>query len=147
MKPLLRDALLLLGLQLGISALMGGVLALLPIDTGSGSWVGAVGGMVGAQTFVMMREKRNPGGLDAATLNRLALASMVGQVAVAVLFFVALRSFAPTPPDEGGFLALPASWLVGAMVVGAAFAYLATRIGLRMGLKHSRGRQPRAKTP
>ena len=147
MKPFLRDALLLLGLQLGISTLMAGVLALLPIDAGSGSWVGAVGGMVGAQTFVLMREKRSPGGLDPATLQRLALAATLGQVAFAALVLVAMRSFGPAPSDEGGLLALPASWLAGALAVGAVFAYLATRIGFRMGLKYSRGRQPRAKTP
>jgi hypothetical protein len=147
MKPFLRDALLLLGLQLGISALMAGVLALLPIDSGSGSWVGSVGGMVGAQTFVMMREKRSPGGLDATTLRRLALAATLGQIAAAALVLAAILSLARTPSDEGGLLALPASWLAGALAVGAVFAYLATRIGFRMGLKYSRGRQPRAKTP
>ena len=148
MKPFLRDALLLLGLQLGISALMAGVLAVLPIDSGSGTWVGPVGGMVGAQTFVMMREKRNPGGLDAKTLHRLALVATLAQVAVAVLLYLAaMRSFASTPPDEGGLLALPASWLAGLLAFGAVLAYAATRIGFFMGLKNSRRRQPRAKTP
>jgi uncharacterized membrane protein YbhN (UPF0104 family) len=144
MKPLLRDALLLLGLQLGISALMAGVLALLRTDAGSGSWVGAVGGMVGAQTFVMMREKRNPGGLDAKTLQRLALAATLGQIVAAILILVAIRTL--TPPAEDGLLSLPASWLVGTLAVGAAFAYVATRIGFRMGLKNSR-RPPKAKKP
>jgi hypothetical protein len=148
MKPLLRDALLLVGLELGISALMAGILAVLPFGSGSGSWVGVVGGMVGAQTFVMLREKRQPGGLDPKTFHRLALAATLGQVIAGALVFALLRLVAPPPSDEeGGFLALPASWLAGTAVVGALVAYVATRLGLRMGLKNSRRRPAPPKAP
>ena len=61
MKPTWRDVLLLVALQFGACVAIALLLALLRINDGSNSWVGLVGGIMGAQVFTILRERRRPG--------------------------------------------------------------------------------------
>ena len=132
MKPTPRDLLLLLGLQVGIGLLMGVVVALLPFGSGSGAWVAAVGAMIGAQSFVLFKERKQPGSFVPGFAHRLALGATAGQLVLAgvyAAFFVTPETVHDLGINVGVFLAL----VVG---ISAPLAYGLTRWGLRMGLSN-----------
>ncbi len=135
MKPTLRDVAVLAGMQVGISALMTAVISLLPSTGGTNSWVGAVGSMVGAQSFVMLDARKQPGRVAAPGFaNRLSIGAVVAQLVLAalaagILAAVSPEAFAKVVATLGG-------WWAIVVVVGVALTYLMTRVGLRVGIKN-----------
>ena len=135
MKPTLRDVAVLAGLQVGISALMSAVISLLPSTGGTNSWVGAVGAMVGAQSFVMLDGKKRPSRVSAPGFaHRLSMWAVAVQLVLAalaagILAAVSPETFAKAAATLGG-------WWAVVVVVAVALTYAMTRVGLRMGLKN-----------
>jgi hypothetical protein len=134
-KPTLRDVAVLAGLQVGMSALMTGVISLLPSTGGSNSWVGAVGAMIGAQSFVMLDGKKRPGRVSAPGFaHRLSMWAVAAQLVLAALAVAILA--AASPATLTGAVAALGRWWAVALGVAAALTYAMTRVGLRMGLKN-----------
>jgi hypothetical protein len=134
-KPTLRDVVVLAALQVGMAGLMTAVISLLPSTGGTNSWVGAVGAMIGAQSYVMLDWKRRPGRVTAPGFaHRLSMWAIVAQLVLAAL---ALGVLAAVSPET---LAKHASalggWWVVVVLVAAGLTYLMTRVGLRMGIKN-----------
>lgn len=132
MKPLRRDVLLLLSLQIGYSAGLAALVALFPIGTGSNGWVGPVGSINGALSFIVIASKRHPDGFDKTYLHQLAMWATLAQVLLGVLFgglalFVFVATGTALPPHWG--------WYVLAGVLGIPLAYLFTRFGFRTGIR------------
>lgn len=151
MKPTLRDVAVLAGLQVGISALMTAVISLLPSTGGGGggggsnSWVGAVGAMIGAQSFVMLDGRKRPGRVSAPGFaHRLSLWAVAAQLVLAALAAGILAAVSPAA------LAQAATSLGGwwAVVLGVAvvLTYAMTRVGVRMGVKNLARAQAAAAT-
>jgi hypothetical protein len=134
-KPTLRDVAVLAGLQVGISALMSAVISLLPSTGGTNSWVGAVGAMVGAQSFVMLDGKKRPSRVSAPGFaHRLSMWAVAVQLVLAalaagILAAVSPETFAKAAATLGG-------WWAVVVVVAVVLTYAMTRVGLRMGLKN-----------
>jgi hypothetical protein len=134
-KPTLRDVAVLAGLQVGISALMTAVISLLPSTGGTNSWVGAVGSMIGAQSFVMLDARKQPGRVSAPGFaHRISIGAVVAQLVLAalaagILAAVSPETFANVASTLGG-------WWSIVIIVGVALTYLMTRVGLRMGIKN-----------
>jgi hypothetical protein len=134
-KPTLRDVAVLAGLQVGMSALMTGVISLLPSTGGSNSWVGAVGAMIGAQSFVMLDGKKRPGRVSAPGFaHRLSMWAVAAQLVLAALAVAIVA--AASPATLTGAVAALGRWWAVALGVAAALTYAMTRVGLRMGLKN-----------
>jgi hypothetical protein len=140
-KPTARDVVLLLALQVCISALGAGILALLPFNAGPGSWVGGLGIMVGAQSFVVFKARKHPDAFDGgAYSHRLALYAALGQLALGGLAAVGIAVAAPQVLDSLGVgtvvFILVVAGLAGLLTYGL------TRWGFRMGLSAlARGRK------
>ena len=135
MKPTLRDVAVLAGLQVGCSALMTAVISLLPSTGGTNSWVGAVGAMIGAQSFVMLDGRKRPGRVSAPGFaHRLSMWAVAAQLVLAALAAAILAAVSPATLAEAA-AALGSWWLV-ALAVAAALTYAMTRVGLRMGLRN-----------
>src|SRR5262245_13149960 len=115
MKPTLRDVLLLLGLQFGIAALAAGILAVLPISSGSHSWVAGLAALIAAQSFAMIKDRKHPGTVGApGYAHRLAVGVTIAQLVLAGLFvgFAALVSY-----DEMEATAAQLGWWLALIVV------------------------------
>ena len=137
MKPTLRDVVVLAALQVGMAGLMTAVISLLPSAGGTNSWVGAVGAMIGAQSFVM---------LDWQAASRARHRARVRASPVDV--GGRRRSscwrrwrWACWPPSSPETLAEHASALGGWWVVvvarrGRRSRTLMTRVGVRLGIKN-----------
>ena len=135
MKPTLRDVAVLAGLQVGCSALMTAVISLLPSTGGSNSWVGAVGAMIGAQSFVMLDGRKRPGRVAAPGFaHRLSMWAVAAQLVLAALAAGVLAAVSPVTLSQ--VVATLAGWWVVVLVVAVALTYAMTRVGLRMGLKN-----------
>ena len=135
MKPTLRDVAVLAGLQVGTSALMTAVISLLPSTGGSNSWVGAVGAMIGAQSFVMLDGRKRPGRVAAPGFaHRLSMWAVAAQLVLAALAAGVLAAVSPVTLSQ--VAATLAGWWVVVLVVAVALTYAMTRVGLRMGLKN-----------
>lgn len=130
---------LLLGLQVGVGLLGAGILAVLPFDTGSGSWMGGVAVLVGSQTYVMIKEKRRPGG-TAPIVHGLALWAALGQLVLGALFFAGAALLVPEAAAE---LRAAPHWLGVLAVLVPLLVYAMTRFGLRMGLKNVQAARPK----
>jgi hypothetical protein len=124
---------MLLALQVGLSAVMAAVLALLPFDTGSGSWVAGVGIIVGTQAFVQLSVKRHPNGFGPDYAHRLALAAAVGQLAIGGLFAAAVVGADASIVAKLGMS--PAAFVLVILVVAGPLTYGLTRWGFRMGVR------------
>ena len=133
MKPSARDVAILLALQVGLSAIMAAVLALLPFDTGSRSWVAGVGVMVGTQAFAQLSVKRHPDGFGPGYAHRLALAAALGQLVIGGLFAAALVGADPSIVAKLGMR--PATFVLVIVVVAGPLTYGLTRWGFRSGLR------------
>jgi len=127
MKPTWRDVLLLVALQFGACVAIALLLALLRINDGSNSWVGLVGGIMGAQVFTILRERRRPG-LVAAAAHELALQSTGVEVGIAGLLLYLLRAQMKVQMSGSALV----------LVVGFTMLvnYALTRWGLRMGVRY-----------
>ena len=135
MKPTLRDVAALVGLQVGMSALMTAVISLLPSTGGTNSWVGAVGAMIGAQSFVMLDGRTRPGRVSAPGFaHQLSGWAVVAQLVLAVLAVGILA--AVSPATLAAAVASLRGWWAAVLAVAAALTYAMTRVGLRMGLKN-----------
>jgi hypothetical protein len=132
-KPSARDVAILLALQVGLSVVMAAVLALLPFDTGSGSWVAGVGIMVGAQAFVQVSAKRHPDGFGPGYAHRLALAAAIGQLVIGGLFAAAVVVADPSIVTKVGMS--PAAFVLLIVVVAGPLTYGLTRWGFRTGVR------------
>lgn len=139
--PSVVDALVLLALQIAVAAAGALVLHFLPLDTGSGSWVSGVGVMVGAQTFGMQKERKQPGVLSSSYIRRLAAYAALGQLVVGALFFVVFT------PDL--LMALSADPTTRVLIgIGIAAFALALVYGLSLfGLKQGRKIAQRSAPP
>jgi hypothetical protein len=134
-KPTLRDVAVLAGLQVGMSALMTAVISLLPSTGGTNSWVGAVGAMIGAQSFVMFDGKKRPGRVSTPGFaHRLSMWAVVAQLVLAALAVAALAAVSPVTLSQGA--ATLGGWWAVVVAVAVALTYAMTRLGLRMGLKN-----------
>lgn len=133
MKPSAREVAILLALQVGLSAVMAAVLALLPFDTGSGSWVAGVGIMVGAQAFVQLAAKRHPDGFGPGYAHRLALAAAVGQLVIGGLFAAVVVGADASSVAKLGIG--PAAFVLVVVGVAGPLAYGLTRWGFRTGVR------------
>jgi hypothetical protein len=127
MKPTWRDVLLLVVLQFAACIAIALLLALLKINDGSNSWVGLVGGIMGAQIFTILRERKRPG-LVAAAAHELAMQSTGVEVAMAGLLLLLMRGSLKVP--------LSGSALVVVMAFTMLVNYALTRWGLRMGVRY-----------
>jgi hypothetical protein len=127
MKPTWRDVLLLVALQFGACVAIALLLALLRINDGSNSWVGLVGGIMGAQVFTILRERRRPG-LVAAAAHELALQSTGVEVGIAGLLLYLMRAQMKVQMSGSALV----------LVVGFTMLvnYALTRWGLRMGVRY-----------
>ena len=135
MKPTLRDVAVLAGLQVGMSALMTAVISLLPATGGTNSWVGAVGAMIGAQSFVMLDGKKRPGRVAAAGFaHRLSMWAVAAQLVLAALAAAILAAVSPATVAEAA--ASLGGWWAVVVAVAVALTYAMTRVGLRMGLRN-----------
>ena len=135
MKPTLRDVAVLAGLQVGMSALMTAVISLLPATGGTNSWVGAVGAMIGAQSFVMLDGKKRPGRVEAAGFaHRLSMWAVAAQLVLAALAAGIVAAMSPATVAEAA--ASLGGWWAVVVVVAVALTYAMTRVGLRMGLRN-----------
>ncbi len=135
MKPTLRDVAVLAGLQVGMSALMTAVISLLPSTGGSNSWVGAVGAMIGAQSFVMLDGRKRPGRVSAPGFaHRLSMWAVVAQLVLAALAAGVLAAVSPATLTQAA--ATVGGWWALVLAVAVALTYAMTRVGLRMGLKN-----------
>jgi len=114
---------------------MSAVISLLPSTGGTNSWVGAVGAMVGAQSFVMLDGKKRPSRVSAPGFaHRLSMWAVAVQLVLAalaagILAAVSPETFAKAAATLGG-------WWAVVVVVAVALTYAMTRVGLRMGLKN-----------
>lgn len=135
MKPTLRDVAVLAGLQVGMSALMTAVISLLPSTGGSNSWVGAVGAMIGAQSFVMLDGRKRPGRVSATGFaHRLSMWAVAAQLVLAALAAGVLAAVSPVTLAQAAEML--GGWRVAVLGVAVALTYAMTRVGLRMGLKN-----------
>ncbi len=140
--PRLRDVLWLVGLQIGIGAIATVLLAVLPIHGGSGGWTAGLGVIIGAQSFVVLKEKKEPGTLVAPYPHWLAVWAAVAQLFVGALVAIAV---AVAQPEVLEGLGLGAGVFV-LLVAGIAgpLTYGLTRWGLRIGLRAVRRAKPTA---
>ena len=135
MKPTLRDVAVLAGLQVGMSALMTAVISLLPSTGGSNSWVGAVGAMIGAQSFVMLDGRKRPGRVSAPGFaHRLSMWAVVAQLVLAALAAGVLAAVSPATLTQAATAV--GGWWALVLALAVALTYAMTRVGLRMGLKN-----------
>jgi hypothetical protein len=135
MKPTLRDVLLLLGLQLGTAAAALVILALLPIPTGSNSWIGGVAVLIGGQSFPFIKERKSPGSVATPGFaHRLALAASLGQLMLAAAFAGVVALVAPD--DAARIAAQMGWWLAVVVAVSVPLCYGLTRWGLALGLRN-----------
>jgi hypothetical protein len=144
-KPTLRDVLLLVGLQIGIGAIAGALVAALPIHGGSGGWTAGLGVLVGSQAFVIHKEKKEPGRIVGPYAHWLALWAAVAQLVVGALFAIAATVAWPEA-IEGLGLGAGMFVLIVAAIAGP-LTYGFTRWGVRMGLKAAQRAKPRTRAP
>ncbi|HLK88566.1 MAG TPA: hypothetical protein VKZ18_01655 [Polyangia bacterium] len=151
MKPSARDIAILLALQMGISAVMAVLLALLPFDAGSGSWVAGVGIIVGSQSFVQLSVKRYPDGFGPGYAHRLGLAAAVGQLVIGGLAAAAVVVGDASVVAKLGIS--PAAFVLIIVAVAGPLAYGLTRWGFRIGeraaarMRAAAGRRAEKATP
>ena len=129
-RPTLGDVALLVGFQVGTSALGIALLEWIGMK-GPTSGLALVGTMVGAQAFAGMALRKTPGAFDSRAWTRLALWAALVQLVLGagVISAAGLPGFG----GEGGS---PSSTiLVVALLIGGPLAFGATLVGLRMGAR------------
>jgi hypothetical protein len=129
---------LLLAIQFGVAAAGAAVLHLFPFDTGSSSWVSGVGVVVGAQTFAMQKERKQPGVMSRPYVKRLAAYAALGQLLAGALF-IALFTPDLIAALAGG-LTTRVLIAIGVGGLGLALAYGLSLFGLKQGLKVAQNR-------
>ncbi len=144
-RPTPRDVLLLVGLQIGIGAIAGALVAALPIHGGSGGWTAGLGVLVGSQAFVIHKEKKEPGSIVGPYAHWLALWAALAQLVVGALFAIAATVAWPEA-IEGLGLGASVFVLIVAAIAGP-LTYGLTRWGVRMGLKAAQRAKPRTRAP
>jgi hypothetical protein len=134
-KPTLRDVAVLTALQLGCAAVMSAVMSLFLTTGGSNGWIGGLGLMIGAQSFVMLEWRKRPGRVSAPGFtHRLSLWAVVAQLAVTAVFVGVLAIWSSETVVEFAS-GLGWGWAI-VVAVAAPLIYLMTRAGLSMGLKN-----------